>query len=387
MNNKSSPLAAHSKHRSSLKNSYKKSHKNRNRDLQLYDQGYRHKALMFILALAVLLGAIFGLVNLQDETALALVELTYAVFSFVLLLVARRRRLQFKISFLFLIATYSIFLFALSLTREQQTAMIWILTIPVLSHFLLGRWYGLWMSLIFIFLGVIIVLARSIFVEEANTLFLHLNELLAASVILALSHVYEVSRVSAHAQLLHLATTDNLTSLANRARFLDVFERERNHAERFSGEFSILLLDLDDFKRVNDRFGHDIGDEVLKFTAATLQHRVRKTDLACRIGGEEFAILLPGTNLGRAIVVAEDIRQAICDLPYRKGEVVVPLTVSIGVAEYGEDGIDLESLYAVADSNMYKAKAAGRNQTSSRDLSDELINNQVDTDASLGVDA
>ena len=243
------------------------------------------------------------------------------------------------------------------------------------------------MSLIFIFLGVIIVLARSIFVEEANTLFLHLNELLAASVILALSHVYEVSRVSAHAQLLYLATTDNLTSLANRARFLDVFERERNHAERFSGEFSILLLDLDDFKRVNDRFGHDIGDEVLKFTAATLQHRVRKTDLACRIGGEEFAILLPGTNLGRAIVVAEDIRQAICDLPYRKGEVVVPLTVSIGVAEYGEDGIDLESLYAVADSNMYKAKAAGRNQTSSRDLSDELINNQVDTDASLGVDA
>ena len=203
---------------------------------------------------------------------------------------------------------------------------------------------------------------------------MHINELLVALVILALSHVYEVSRVNAHAQLLHLATTDHLTSLANRARFLDVFERERNHAERFGGDFSLLLLDLDDFKLVNDRYGHDVGDEVLKFAAATLHHRVRKTDLACRIGGEEFGVLLPGANLGRAIIVAEDIRQAIFDTPYRKGDIMVPLTVSIGVAEYGEDGVDLETLYAVADNNMYKAKAAGRNQTLSRKLSDKAIN-------------
>ena len=89
-------------------------------------------------------------------------------------------------------------------------------------------------------------------------------------------------------------------------------------------------------------------------------------DRACRMGGEEFAVLLPGANLDRAIMVAENMRENISDLPYTKGEKVVPLSVSIGVSEYGFDGRDLESLYAIADGHLYKAKAGGRNQVRNR---------------------
>lgn len=342
-----------------IKNSKKHLH-------DLYDLSYRHQVLRLLLVAAMTICAGLGYVNLFSSPMLAAFELTFALYSFVLILLSRPKRLLFKISLLFLLALYSLLLFALAFPGEHKTAVVWILAIPVLSHFLLGRWYGLWISVTFIMLSIIIVVGRSLLLDEAANIFLHVNELLAALVILAISHVYEVSRVRAHYKLLHLATTDNLTSLANRTRFLDVFERERNHAERNKTPFSMLLIDLDDFKLVNDRYGHDVGDDVLRYVAASIQHRIRKTDLACRIGGEEFGILLPGADLSRAIGVAEDIRKAIADVPYAKAEIVIPLSVSTGVAEYGEDGVDLASLYSAADGFMYKAKAAGRNKTFSR---------------------
>ena len=273
---------------------------------------------------------------------------------------------QFKLSLLYLIPLYSLFLYALTLPREAETAFVWILVIPVLSHLLLGRWVGLWVSVGFMSLAFIIYIFHTLSQKEILDTLEVSNLALAASAVLIFSHVYEVSRVDAHRKLLHLATTDSLTSLANRARFLDVFERERNHAARNKSDLSLLLLDLDHFKQVNDLHGHDVGDEVLKYVSALISQRLRKTDLACRMGGEEFAVLLPGASLERAIMVAENIRQNISDLPYTKGEKVVPLSVSIGVSEYGFDGRDLEALYAIADGHLYKAKAGGRNQVRNR---------------------
>lgn len=339
----------------------------------LYDLGYRHKVLRILLLVGCVITAGLGYANWSIQPALAVIELLCSVYSFVLFLMSRSERLQFKISFIFLLVMYSLFLFALAFPGEHQTAVVWILAIPVLSHFLLGRFYGFWISLIFITLSVITVIGRSIYLNEAANVFLHTNELLASLVILSISHVYEVSREQAHYKLLHMATTDSLTSLANRARFLDVFERERNHAERNKADFSMLLIDLDDFKLVNDRFGHDVGDDVLRYVAASIKHRIRKTDLACRIGGEEFGILLPGANLEEATGVAENIRKTISEVPYTKEDRVIPLSISTGVAEYGADGVDLEALYAAADGYMYKAKAAGRNKTFSRTANDDTV--------------
>lgn len=329
---------------------------------ELPGNGYRRGVLQLLLLMTAVNGVIFSQLNWSTDQTLASYEIALSVYCLLLLPFSMREKNQFKLSFLYLIPLYSLFLYALTSPRDAETAFVWILVIPVLSHLLLGRWVGLWVSVSFMSMAFIIYVVHSLAVRNAVDTLATSNLALAAIVVLTLSHIYEVSRIRAHSKLLYLATTDNLTSLANRARFLDVFERERNHAERNNSDLSLLLLDLDHFKQVNDLHGHDVGDSVLKYVSATISHRLRKTDLACRLGGEEFAVLLPGANLNRAIIVAENIRKNIADLPYTKGDKIVPLSISIGTAEFGDDGRDLESLYAIADGYLYKAKAEGRNQ-------------------------
>ncbi len=335
---------------------------------ELPNQNYRIKALRFLMGMTVICNVFFGYINWESHFLMASLELSMALYAMLLMPLTLQNKLQFKISLMFLLPLYSLFLYGLILSREPQIAVVWILVIPVLSHFLLGRLYGLWISVSFMLLAGIIFLVQSVMKGEQIDMLLFSNQVFVGMSILVFSHINEVSRVGAHRKLLYLATTDNLTSLANRTRFLDVFERERNHAARNNSELALLLLDLDHFKQVNDRFGHDVGDEVLKYVATTISNRLRKTDLACRLGGEEFAILLPGVNLKSAVGVAEIVRKSISDIPYVKGDVVIPLSVSIGVAEYGYDGKDLEGLYAVADKLLYEAKAGGRNQVCSRTL-------------------
>lgn len=333
---------------------------------ELHGNTYRRGVLQLLLLMTVICGVIFSLLNWSTDQSLAYLELLLAVYCLLLFPFSKQDKNQFKLSFLYLIPLYSLFLYPLTSPRDAEIAFVWILVIPVLSHLLLGRWVGLWVSISFMSLAFIIYIVHSLIEKNVVDTLEVSNLALAASAVLIFSHIYEVSRVQAHGKLLYLATTDNLTSLANRARFLDVFERERNHAVRNKTDLSLLLMDLDHFKQVNDLHGHDVGDDVLKYVSATITHRLRKTDLACRIGGEEFAVLLPGANLDRAIIVAETIRKNIADLPYTKGDKIVPLSISIGAAEYGFDGRDLESLYAIADGHLYKAKAGGRNQVRNR---------------------
>lgn len=336
------------------------------RGVELPNKSHRRNVLQLLLVIAVALGLFFSFLNWTDNSSLAATELLLALYALFLLPLARNDERQWQISFFFLLPLYTVFLYALASPKSADTAYVWILVIPVLSHLLLGRWYGLWLSIVFMSLALILFIGRFHRHEGGFDGLAIINVVIAGLAVLIFSHVYEVSRTRAHRKLLYLATTDNLTSLANRTRFLDVFERERNHAARNNTDLSLLLLDLDHFKQVNDRYGHDVGDEVLKYVSATISHRLRKTDLACRLGGEEFGVLLPGANLQRAIYVAETIRKNIADIPYAKGDKLIPLSVSIGAAEYGYDGRDLENLYAVADGHLYKAKSAGRNQVRNR---------------------
>lgn len=333
--------------------------------VELPNKSHRRNVLQLLLGLAVGFGLFFSVLNWQNNTPLAIVEAILAAYALVLIPFARDEEQQFKVSMFFLVPLYSIILYPLTYPESSETTYVWILVIPVLSHLLLGRWYGLLLSIIFMSLGYLFFIGR--FYEDLSLVAIS-NVVLAGISVLVFSHVYEVSRTRAHRKLLHLATTDSLTSLANRTRFLDVFERERNHAVRNCTDLSLLLLDLDHFKQVNDNHGHDVGDEVLKYVSATINHRLRKTDLACRLGGEEFGILLPGASLDKAISIAETIRKNIADVPYSRGDKLIPLSISIGAAEFGFDGRDLESLYAIADGHLYKAKAAGRNRVRSREM-------------------
>lgn len=158
-----------------------------------------------------------------------------------------------------------------------------------------------------------------------------------------------------------LATTDPLTGLANRRGLNSRLGEERARAERYNDTFSLLMLDLDRFKRVNDTFGHDRGDLVLREVARILEEACREPDLAGRWGGEEFMMILPQIDLDEARGVADRIRERVAGTKFAE---VVDLTVSIGVATL-EGGDDVDGLFARADRALYAAKERGRNRVES----------------------
>jgi len=158
------------------------------------------------------------------------------------------------------------------------------------------------------------------------------------------------------------AVTDELTNLANRRRFMEVVELELKRAERFQSPLGLLLVDLDDFKLVNDRFGHGTGDEVLRALSDVFRESLRDVDLAARLGGEEFAVLLPETDYSGAAGVAERLRASLASL-----ELASPdgegfgVTASFGVAVYPE-AQSVNELLRTADAALYRAKAQGKNR-------------------------
>jgi diguanylate cyclase (GGDEF)-like protein len=161
-----------------------------------------------------------------------------------------------------------------------------------------------------------------------------------------------------HGLVRRQAVTDDLTDLANRRRFMDALRQEVARHARLDTPLALVLFDLDHFKQINDRCGHQAGDEVLRSTADVIRGRVRETDLAARIGGEEFAVILPGTGLEGAVSLAENLRSDIAS------GVAVPdadltLTASFGVAEH-RAGDPAEALIGAADRALYRAKADGR---------------------------
>lgn len=160
-------------------------------------------------------------------------------------------------------------------------------------------------------------------------------------------------------QLQMLATTDSLTGAANHRQFADRAADEAARSRRKSAPLALLALDLDHFKDINDRHGHQVGDEVLRAFVAAVNQDLRPGDLVARTGGEEFKILLPDTALAEAVAIAERIRERVAALAVATGDATVTVTVSIGCAAF--EG-DLESTERVADECLYRAKALGRNR-------------------------
>ena len=161
--------------------------------------------------------------------------------------------------------------------------------------------------------------------------------------------------------LSELALTDELTQVANRRCFVDSTHAELARCQRAKLPAALLLLDLDFFKSVNDLYGHQAGDAVLKATASRLRHTLREYDIFGRIGGEEFAVFLSQTSPQTTLEVAERIRALLADTPITAGNTVLSITLSIGIALANEDS-SFEDLYTQADSALYMAKRNGRNR-------------------------
>ena len=157
----------------------------------------------------------------------------------------------------------------------------------------------------------------------------------------------------------HRALHDPLTNLANRTLFYDRFRQSLHAARRENGRVALVMLDLDEFKDVNDAHGHSVGDEALKKVAARLRLGLRATDTAARLGGDEFAWILPNIS-GRA-TVEKMVRERLADVkePIQVGDLHLRIGVSAGIALYPDDGRDVDSLMKHADTALYAAKKAG----------------------------
>jgi len=159
-------------------------------------------------------------------------------------------------------------------------------------------------------------------------------------------------------EITRLAETDQLTKIYNRVKFEKELKKEINRVERYKNKLSLIMFDIDHFKKVNDNYGHDVGDRVLIEMTNIVNEKIRKTDIFARWGGEEFMILTPNTSLSFAIKLAERIRE---NIEQKKIEKVNQITCSFGVTKYKEKD-DFDSFTKRVDDALYQAKENGRNQ-------------------------
>ena len=176
-----------------------------------------------------------------------------------------------------------------------------------------------------------------------------------------LAQVQDISeRKEAAERLEFLIDHDFLTGLFNRRRFQQEVAREAERMSRYGAKGAVLMIDLDNFKNVNDTFGHKAGDDLLRGVAGALRHRMRQTDVLARVGGDEFAMLLPETDADQAQLVAEGIVKTLGRQAAVLGDQTIPVTASVGVALF--DGLRATEVLDFADLAMYEAKEAGRNR-------------------------
>jgi diguanylate cyclase (GGDEF)-like protein len=220
--------------------------------------------------------------------------------------------------------------------------------------------------------------ARRIF--EVSSSPLHPGDPAQGSLILVLRDMTERKRAEdalrrakedlqrANEQLARLANTDALTGLNNRRFLLERLAEETSRARRYELDLSLLLLDLDHFKRVNDTHGHLVGDRVLAATAGEIETLRREYDVAGRLGGEEFALILPETDPPGARILAERVRGGIAALRHQvEGRAHFRVTVSVGIASFAPDLRDGTQLMSLADAALYRAKRRGRDRVCSAD--------------------
>lgn len=177
---------------------------------------------------------------------------------------------------------------------------------------------------------------------------------------LSLRLAYRLDQAEEH--LRKLAITDDLTQAYNRRHFFDVAMKEFDRARRYGGVFAVVIVDLDDFKQINDHYGHPGGDAVLRAVSDLCRSQSRSPDTFARYGGEEFAFLLPDTGVSAAMAFTERLRELVAQTPFACNGYPVRLTFSAGVSARTADDPTLDALITRTDRALYLAKGKGKNQ-------------------------
>ncbi|MFC3152593.1 GGDEF domain-containing protein [Litoribrevibacter euphylliae] len=253
-------------------------------------------------------------------------------------------------------------LFLLHTGGEGDTGFLWFYTYPLIVFTLLGARLGLILSVSVYLLSVIILMYPEFSLLQANySLDIKLRFIGSMLFVIALGYLMETSRVKAqrssnraNALLKTMATRDELTGLYNRRAIRNIFEK------RIEKQTTLAICDVDHFKKINDQYGHEIGDKVLKQVAISLQHSLRDSDVVVRWGGEEFLVLLPNTDIKEGINIIERMRYELAATAFEINGHALQLSVSAGVVSSTEH-CGWDDMISVADKYLYQAKESGRN--------------------------
>lgn len=324
---------------------------------------YRKALLNALLIITFFSGLLFAWINFgRQNNVVAIAELIMASYSMALLFIIRDTQRLELWAMAYLFPFFTIMMVAMSSPRSTANIFVWIFLIPIVSHLLLGRVKGLGMTLLYVSIATAIFFQRFGHDPEMMQPAVLANIGVLTLCLVAFSHVYEITREQTEIRLTQQAHSDPLTQLPNRAHLQSRFDLERLRHQRHGSPLSLVLLDLDFFKRINDTLGHAAGDKALQYFANLMRTAVRQTDLVARLGGEEFCLLLPDTDADQALLVAEKIRHKLARAALDLEGTPVTLTVSGGIAQLGADGDSLDMMTRNADEKLYQAKATGRNR-------------------------
>ncbi len=259
-----------------------------------------------------------------------------------------------RFSFIYSNALMMMLVYITTVEGIHVTAYLWLSIVPFGAYMLNGLVWGVLMTGFYLTVASMILMTR-LQVNPENMVFDSLFNIVGSVVALwILTHSYAVANLSSKKQLIEMATLDSLTGLKNRHAFYDSFEREKEQ------EKSLMLIDLDFFKVINDTYGHDAGDYVLQKVAQILDDATPRETGAFRLGGEEFAILLPHQSLEQTINMANALIDTLRDTVFVYHKQTIKVTASVGVATASANDTDLNKLMKRADECLYHAKQGGR---------------------------
>ncbi len=295
----------------------------------------------------------------------------YTLASTVLLFVLRGHKVRFiAVAWAYEIISLAELASALVHVPANELRILWLFTNIPGAYLVLGRTVGALVTVLIVS-GLILgnphlsapyspnALATAVIAMIYSAAFFHAYATRSINFFLRMRESNEKLRV--------MATSDALTGVLNARAYYEICDRMIRFAKRSADPYAVLFIDLDHFKSINDSFGHAAGDHVLKRVAACLSGNLRHSDTLGRIGGEEFSVFLPGTDLNGARQVAEHLRQAIEALMPEVGAGPRKITASIGVAHNRHADQSIQEIQQQADQAMYKAKARGRNRVSTLD--------------------
>ncbi|WP_029520109.1 GGDEF domain-containing protein [Persephonella sp. IF05-L8] len=258
---------------------------------------------------------------------------------------------------LILIGLYILFIVIIIDGGLEKTGIYWIFVFPFVSFFLKGNRVGLLWNIMV--LGTILML---LYLSQKNIISIayspiEIRQFIGAYlIIMILAYIYENTLIKSYDKLSNLAMTDTLTGLYNRYYLFKKLKEEIEKAKKYGRPLCVIIFDIDNFKQINDKYGHDVGDAVLSMVARVVKKNIRDTDIVGRLGGEEFVIICPETDIQNGYIIADKIRKSISQINFGDFQV----TVSMGLACFS--GETAEQLLKKADIALYKAKNGGKDK-------------------------